>query len=145
MKKLAIGLLACLALLQVRAAEGDWMTDLGKAQAKAKAENKMVFMDFTGSDWCPPCKALHSNVLTSKEFTDYAKDNLVLVVVDFPREKKQSAELKAANQALSKRFNIEGYPTVIVLGPDGKQLKKDIGYSGQPASSFVADLKKLKK
>lgn len=145
MKKIALALFAGFTVLLAQAAESDWMTDLPKALAKAKAENKQVFMDFTGSDWCPPCKNLHKTVLTSETFLNYAKSNLVLVVVDFPRNKEQSAELKSANRALSSKYGIEGYPTVIVLDSTGKQLKKDVGYSGQSASSFVADLKKLKQ
>jgi protein disulfide-isomerase len=144
MKKTALCLAACWAMCQVGAAEGDWLTDFSKAQAKAKAENKMVLMDFNGSDWCPPCKALHKNVLTSQAFIDFAKDNLVLVDVDFPHHKKQAEELKKANQALSEKFNIEGYPTVIVLDGDGKTLKKAVGYDGQNATEFVAELQKLK-
>jgi thiol:disulfide interchange protein len=65
MKKIALCLIASWALLQVSAAEGDWLTDLSKAQAKAKTEKKLVLMDFNGSDWCPPCKALRKNVLSS--------------------------------------------------------------------------------
>jgi protein disulfide-isomerase len=145
MKKLIVTLLAGFTVLLAQAAESDWMTDLPKALTKAKAENKQVLLDFTGSDWCPPCKALHKNVLSNQTFLDYAKSNLVLVVVDFPRSKEQSAELKTANRALSKKYSIEGYPTVIVLDSTGKQLKKDVGYSGQSASAFVTDLKKLKK
>src|SRR6202040_3071968 len=109
-----VGLVCCLAL-RAAAAESDWMTDLPKAEAKAKAEKKLVLMDFTGSDWCPPCKALKKNVLSSPEFEKFAKDNLVLVEVDFPRSKAQTEELKKANEKLSEKFKIEGYPTVIVL------------------------------
>jgi protein disulfide-isomerase len=101
-------------------------------------------MDFNGSDWCPPCKALRKNVLDSQTFLDFAKDNLVLVDVDFPHHKQQTEEQKKANQALSDKFSIEGYPTVIVLDASGKQLKKMVGYDGQTAKDFVAELKKLK-
>lgn len=104
----------------------------------------MVLMDFNGSDWCPPCKALRKTVLNSQEFKDFAKDNLVLVDVDFPHQKQQTEELKKANKALSEKFSIEGYPTVIVLSPDGKELKKMVGYDGQSAKEFIADLQKLK-
>lgn len=145
MKKIAITLLACFTVLLANAAEATWMTDLAKAQAKAKAENKLVLIDFTGSDWCPPCKALHAKVLTSKEFTDFAKDNLVLVEADFPRRKAQSEELKAANAALSKQFKITGYPTVVVLDGAGKELDREVGYDGRDAAAYVAKLAKLKK
>jgi thiol-disulfide isomerase/thioredoxin len=144
MKKIALCLLASWAVWQVSAAEGEWLTDLSKAQAKAKAEKKMVLMDFNGSDWCPPCKALHSTVLTSQAFVDFAKNNLVLVDVDFPRHKQQTEELKKANQALSEKFSIEGYPTVVVLSSDGKELTKKVGYDGQSAKDFIAELQKLK-
>src|SRR5258705_9879855 len=118
MKALTIMALVCWTALQaVAAEEGQWMTDFPKAQAKAKAENKLVLLDFTGSDWCPPCKALHKNVLTSKEFQDFAKEKLVLVELDFPRQKSQSAELKKANRELQAKFSVDGYPTIIVIDP----------------------------
>lgn len=142
-KRLMIVLAVCCAAMQLHAAE--WLTDLPKALDKAKAEKKMVLMDFTGSDWCPPCKALHKTVLTSKEFEAYAETNLVLVEVDFPNSKPQTEELKAANKALSKKYEIEGFPTVIVLNGEGKQLSKNVGYSGESPKDFIADLEKLNK
>jgi thioredoxin-related protein len=144
MRKIAFCLLACWAVLQVSAAEEGWLTDLSKAKARAKAEKKMVLLDFNGSDWCPPCKALRKNVLSSPEFVEYAKKNLVLVDVDFPRHTQQPEELKKANQALSEKFSIEGYPTIVVLSSDGKELKKKVGYDGETTKAFIADLEKLK-
>src|SRR6266481_1993267 len=107
MNKLAIGLLAGWAFLQAGAAELEWQTDLAKAQAQAKKENKLVMLDFTGSDWCGWCKKLDAEVFSKPEFASYAKKNLVLVEVDFPRGKQQSAELKKANQALQDKYKIE--------------------------------------
>jgi protein disulfide-isomerase len=145
MKKITLGLLACWMLMIANAAEGEWLTDLTAAQTKAKAENKLVLVDFTGSDWCPPCKALHKNVLSAPEFTSFAKTNLVLVEVDFPRSKEQSKELKEANKALAEKYNVTGYPTVIVLNGDGKVLKRETGYGGDDAKDYIAKLAKLKK
>lgn len=145
MKKLALLLIAALANITLFAADGEWLTDLAKAQEKAKAEKKMVLIDFTGSDWCPPCKKLHSNVLASPEFAAFAKDNLILVEVDFPRSKEQSAELKKANAELKTKFEIKGYPTIIVLDGEGKELFKKVGYGGTPAKDYVEELAKLKK
>lgn len=145
MKKLLLLLTATFAAFTLSAAEGEWLTDFAKAQEKAKAEKKLVFLDFTGSDWCPPCKSLHNTVLTSAEFTKFAKDNLVLVEVDFPRSKPQSAELKAANRKLSDKFNIEGYPTIIVLDAAGKEIFREVGFGGTPAKDYVAKLAKLRK
>lgn len=145
MKKLALLLAATFVALQLHAADDGWLTDLPKAQEKAKAEKKLVLIDFTGSDWCPPCKNLHKTVLTAPEFTAFAKDNLVLVEIDFPNSKPQSAELKAANKELAKKFGITGYPTVVVLDASGKELFKKVGYGGTPAKAYVADLAKLKQ
>ncbi len=127
------------------AAEDAWITDVPKAMEQAKSQKKLVLLDFTGSDWCPPCKSLHKNVLTSEEFSKFAKDNLVLVDLDFPKAKPQSDELKAANKELSKKYGIKGFPTIIVLDVDGKELFRKVGYGGTPAAEYVADLAKLKK
>src|SRR6266702_7008943 len=115
MNKIVIGLVAGWALLQAGAAELEWQTDLSKAQAQAKKENKLVMLDFTGSDWCGWCIKLNKEVFSQPEFAKYAKENLVLVEVDFPRRKEQTEEMKKANQALQEKYKIEGYPTLIVL------------------------------
>ncbi|MCX6982126.1 MAG: thioredoxin family protein [Verrucomicrobia bacterium] len=145
MKALAFLLTLAFISSPLLAAEDTWLTDLPKALEQAKAQKKMVLIDFTGSDWCPPCKSLHKTVLTSVEFSKFAKDNLVLVELDFPKSKPQTPELKAANQELSKKYAIRGYPTVIVLDADGKELFKKVGYGGTPAAEYVAELAKLKK
>lgn len=145
MKKLMLTAVATFALAITQAAEGPWLTDYDAALAKAKQEQKLVLLDFTGSDWCPPCKALHKNVFSTKEFLDFAAKNLVLVELDFPKSKPQSAELKKANRELSKKFEIEGYPTVIILDGNAKQLSKDVGYRGEDAKRFIAKVEKLLK
>jgi len=132
-------------LCHATGADAEWMTDFGKAKEKAKAENKVMVMNFTGSDWCPPCKALHKNVFDSTEFVEFAKRNLVLVEVDFPTSKKQSEELKKANDDLAKQFNVDGYPTVIILDSTGKELSRDSGYGGEKPKEFIAKIEALKK
>src|SRR5947209_2105501 len=98
MKKIATLMLVCWSALSAIAGEKvQWLTDLPKAQAKAKAEHKLVMMDFTGTDWCPWCIKLNKEVFSTPEFSEFAAKNLVLVEVDFPRRKVQSNELKAAN------------------------------------------------
>jgi len=143
MKKIVIGLIACCALLRAGAEELQWLTDLPKAQAQAKKENKLVMLDFTGSDWCGWCIKLHKEVFSQPEFAAYAKKNLVLVEVDFPKRKEQTADLKKANQALSEKYKIEGYPTIIVLNGEGDQVGK-LDYMNSP-KPFIAKLDELKK
>jgi protein disulfide-isomerase len=145
MKKLTFALIACWALLRVNAAEPEWLTDLSKAQAKAKAENKMVLMDFTGSDWCGWCIKFDKEVLSTDKFKEYADKNLVLVVVDFPNKKPQSDELKQANAALGKKYGVDGYPTFVVLSKDGKEIGRQVGYSEGGPEAFIDKLNGFKK
>jgi protein disulfide-isomerase len=150
MKKIAIGVLAAgllagWALLNVNAAEADWLTDLPKAQAKARAENKVVLLDFTGSDWCGWCIKFNKEVLSTAEFKEYAARNLVLVELDFPRKKAQSPELKQANKALNEKYKVDGYPTFIVLNKDGKEIGRQGGYSAGGPKAFIAKIEKWKK
>lgn len=144
MKKLIVGLLAAVTVLQVSAEGSLWQTDLPKAQAQAKTEKKLVLLDFTGSDWCGWCIKLNKEVFSQTEFIEYAKKNLVLVEVDFPRKKQLSATQKQANEALGKQFKIQGYPTIIVLNGEGKKVG-ELGYQPGGPKAFVAELEKLKK
>jgi thioredoxin-related protein len=144
MRKIAMGLFVCGMLLRAGAEELNWTTDVPSAQAKAKAENKLVIMDFTGSDWCGWCIKLNKEVFSKPEFAEYAKKNLVLVEVDFPRAKKQTEQLQKANQELQKKYSIEGYPTIIVLDGQGKQVGQ-LGYMQGGPKAFITELEKLKK
>jgi protein disulfide-isomerase len=145
MKKLILGTLVAATLIGATAAESvTWLTDLPKAQAQAKAEKKLVMLDFTGSDWCGWCIKLNNEVFSKPEFAEYAKKNIVAVEVDFPNKKKLSAEQKKANDALAKKYGIQGYPTIIVLDADGKKVG-ELGYLKGGPKAFIAELEKLKK
>ena len=126
-------------------ADEGWLTNMEKAQVIAKKEGKMVLVDFTGSDWCPPCIALHSKVLATKEFKSYAKKNLVLVEIDFPRLKEISKEQKAYNQAQAKKYGLRGVPMVLVFDSKGKQVHKEVGFRGQSPAAYINKLKTLDK
>src|SRR5215475_7800483 len=143
MKKILVGLCACLAIAKAGAEDLTWLTDVPKAVASAKADNRLVMLDFTGSDWCGWCIKLHNEVFSKPEFAEYAKKNLVLVEVDFPQKKKQSEELKKANTALQEKYKIEGYPTIIVLDGEGKKVG-ELGYQPGGPKAFTAELDKLK-
>ncbi|MEO5717189.1 MAG: thioredoxin family protein [Chthoniobacterales bacterium] len=104
-----------------------WLTDFEAAKAEARSEDKLLLINFTGSDWCPPCMMLEKDLFSKPEFAQYSAKHLVLLEVDFPRRKKLSAEQQAANAKVAGDYGIEGFPTVIVLAPDSKPLGK-FGY-----------------
>jgi protein disulfide-isomerase len=145
MKRHLWSLLAALVLVQAGAAEPKWGTNLEQAQAQAKAENKLVFLLFTGSDWCSGCKMLARDVLSKPEFATYAEQNLVLVEADFPMRKKQDPALTKANEALMEKFGIEGFPTVVVFSGTGKRLGTTVGYDGGGTKSMIRKLDRYKK
>jgi protein disulfide-isomerase len=126
------------------AAESQWATDLTKAIAQAKAENKTVLADFTGSDWCTFCIKLHKDVFETRPFADYAKKNLVLVEIDFPNKKAQSDAVKRTNQQLQEKYKVEGFPTVILFNGEGKEIGRETGSDGEGQKSYLARIDKLR-
>jgi len=115
-----------------------WTEDYKAALETAKKDKKMVLLDFTGSDWCPPCKALNATVLTSDAFAQWTKDTFVLVDLDYPRAKPQDDATKKQNADLAKQYGIEGYPTIIILNSDGKEIGRQVGYGGEKPDEFIA-------
>ena len=103
------------------AAHDGWSTDLGQALAKAKATNKCVLVEFTGSDWCPPCIIMRQNVFSKPEFVKAASKKFILVELDFP---KGDQSLTEANKPLAEKYKIEGFPTVILFTPAGKEFTR---------------------
>ena len=146
MRKLSWTLFAGLLAFQLTAVAGlPWMTDLPKAQEQARKENKLVLLDFTGSDWCTWCQRLDKEVFSTKEFASFAKTNLVLVEIDFPDQKKQRPSLKKANEALQQKFQAESYPTIIVLNSEGKEVWRQVGYLEGGPKVWLTLLSALKR
>jgi thioredoxin-related protein len=124
--------------------EAQWMTSLDKAKADAAIRKVPILVDFSGSDWCGWCIRLDKEVFSQPAFKAYAKDNLVLLLLDFPRRTAQSEELKQANRALAEQFRVEGFPTVLLLDAEGKELART-GYQAGGAEAYVAHIKSLLK
>jgi thioredoxin-related protein len=114
--------------------------DQARVLERAKSENKMVLLDFTGSDWCPWCIKFDEEVLSTGKFNDYAATHLTLVTVDFPNSKEQSDALKQANQDLKNKYNVNGFPTFILLDSDGRELGRQVGYRPGGPDAFIAEL-----
>jgi protein disulfide-isomerase len=125
-------------------AELNWLTDFEAAAAKGKSDNKLVLLNFTGSDWCGWCKRLNAEVFSKPQFQEYAAKNLVLVELDFPRFKQQSDAVKKQNGQLASKYQIEGFPTVVVLNAAGKVVG-ELGYMQGGADAFIAALEQLRK
>ena len=103
--------------------EGDltWHTDVNQAIEISIAEKKPLFMFFTGSDWCGWCIRLQKEVFFKPEFVKWAKENLTLVELDFPRRKKLDELIRQQNDNLRQMF--AGVPKKWIDG-DNKILSK---------------------
>ena len=138
---MAVGTAAILSLPAAQAADG-WLVDFEKAKAQAAKEEKSILMEFTGSDWCPPCKALAKNVLTQDVFKTEMPKNFVLLKLDSPRDKsKQTPEEIEQYKVLAAKYSIQGVPTIFLADAKGRPYYQTVGYSGDPADKYVANLK----
>ncbi|EAR00287.1 thioredoxin family protein [Maribacter sp. HTCC2170] len=110
--------------------EPHWLTDYDKALKVAKKDKKNILLYFTGSDWCPPCKMLKTDLFDTDEFKSISKD-YVLLYIDIPRNKDllSSSQLKH-NKELVKKFNKKSvFPLLNITDAKGKSLDKYSGYS----------------
>ena len=119
-------------------AQSRWLTNPVEARNQARKENKAILLDFTGSDWCPPCKRLKAEVFDTPQFDEFARKKLVLLEVDFPRDKSRlDAATHAENAKLKQRFRVSSYPTVIILDQNSQELGRMSGYGGGSPEAYI--------
>ncbi|MGC4071306.1 MAG: thioredoxin family protein [Nibricoccus sp.] len=149
--KIFLGLLLSLTFAAVGAADektanapasAAWLTGADIAFQRSAELRRPVLINFTGSDWCVWCHRVRDEIFVQKHFLDYAANNLVLLEVDFPRGKKLPAELEKQNDALKEKYAVTGYPTLLLLDANGKELGR-LGYMQGGAKTFVRELKHL--
>jgi thioredoxin-related protein len=112
---------------------------------QAAKQDKMVLLDFTGSDWCGWCIKLRKDTFSKPEFQKFAEEKLVLVELDFPRAREQNADLKKQNQELAEKFGIEGFPTLVLLDPKGTEVTRNIGYLAGGPEGFAKWVESARK
>ncbi len=120
----------------------NWITDVKTAQATAATEGKPIFAFFTGSDWCGWCKRLEAQVFSHKEFQDYARENLVMLMLDFPRRSAQAPAQRRANESMAKQYGVRGFPTIVLTGENGREIGRT-GFQQMNPAQYVEHLKKL--
>ena len=138
MKLLLTSTFASLILATAATAGASWMTDIDSALAKAKKEKKNVLVEFTGSDWCPPCIMMDKKVFSKSEFTDAAKKDFILVKIDIPNKDKT---LKKKNSKVMKKYSVRGVPTVLLFGDDGTEFTRFTASRYPSVEQFLAHLK----
>jgi protein disulfide-isomerase len=137
--KIKVLLITCLSLFAInytiaQETKGGltWYTDIKKADEISKSSGKPIFAFFTGSDWCGWCIKLQKDVFSKKSFIDWAKQNVVLLELDFPRKKQLPPELAQQNSGLQQALQVQGYPTIwlMYLQPEKGTTKVNISTLG---------------
>ncbi|HVS71239.1 MAG TPA: thioredoxin family protein [Phycisphaerae bacterium] len=137
---------ACMAQTTAPAEKSDlpWTEDYAAAMAQAKKDHKLVLLNFTGSDWCVPCKALDRLVFASPEFHAWEAGKMELVTLDYPARTPQTDAIKARNKDLKDQYKVKGYPTILIVTPEGKELARTEGFDEDKgtAAEWLADVRK---
>ena len=136
MKKIIVALLLFVGSFAAEAQELVWETNVTKAMAVSNETKKPMLLFFTGSDWCGWCIRLQKEVLKTPEFAAWAKDNVVLVELDYPRRAPQTPEIKKQNAELQQAFGIQGFPTIVLVKATTKEGK--VNFSGIGSTGYVA-------
>jgi len=123
-----------------------WLTDYDNALKEAKKDDKNVLVYFTGSDWCPPCKMLKTDLFDSTDFKALS-DDYVLLYVDIPRNKDLlSPKQMAHNKDVMAKYNKKGvFPLLKIVNAKGNALDEYSGYSMNGEISYHLDLLKKYK
>ena len=141
MKKIYLIMVFFTGIIYAQSQELNWHTDVKEAISIGNKEHKPLLLFFTGSDWCGWCIRLQKEVLTTPEFAKWAKENVILVELDYPRRTPQTLEIKKQNDELQQVFGIQGFPTVYFANgteKDGKVNFKGLGSTGYVAGGPVA-------
>lgn len=117
-------------------ASNKWIESFDDAVSESKRTGKPILANFTGSDWCGYCVKLKKEVFSTPQFKSWAIENVVLLDLDFPRSTEQASWLKQQNRQLKDRYQIRGYPTVLLLSPSGSVMGK-LGYMND-ADKWIA-------
>jgi thioredoxin-related protein len=131
-----LALVTSLVLSVSAQAADEWHIKYDDAIAAAKKSGRPILADFTGSDWCGWCIKLKDEVFSTKEFKEWAAENVVLLELDFPRKKAQDAAIKAKNQELAKAHGVQGYPTILILNAEGKKIG-ELGYKAGGPKAWI--------
>jgi len=113
-----------------------WQTDVQKAIEMSKESGKPIFAFFTGKEWCSWCKKLDRQILSQQPFIEYAKQNLILLELDFPRGRR---DLPKDQLILARKFKIQGYPTVIVMDSETNLLGQT-GFEYMTPEQYVSHI-----
>ncbi|OVE82130.1 hypothetical protein BVY04_01725 [bacterium M21] len=145
MKFISRFIFVILLVSSIAASAGDaTYTDYESAKKAASKKGLPILIEFSGSDWCGWCIRLHEEVISRKAFKKFAKDEVIFYIADFPSNKQLPAKQKKKNEELAAQYNVEGFPTVLLIDKYGKLIART-GYVAGGAEKYVEHLRTLIK
>ncbi len=111
-----------------------------QVKAKAKAENKYIFMDVFAT-WCGPCKQMDAEVYPDDILGAYMNDKFISVKVQMDSTGKDNEQVRqwyADARAISQEYNITGFPTFLFFTPDAQLIYKGLGDKNVPDFTKLA-------
>lgn len=135
-----MALVAGLAVACLPARGGDdWLTSYEGALAAAEETGRPILTIFTGSDWCQHCLTLEKNVLHTETFREWARERVVLLMIDLPKQGISQEERHARSRVCIK-YGVRSFPSTLLVAPDGRKITGHSGYLGQSAAAWVSAL-----
>ncbi|CAN5456001.1 hypothetical protein BH23VER1_BH23VER1_00290 [soil metagenome] len=116
-----------------------WEKNPRVARQKAMAEGKFLLLAFVGMEWNPISRKLNEEVFGSPAFSAFAKDDLVLCYLNFPRSFPSDQEnVQAAYESFKNYCGVKGMPSVALFDPDGERFETIRGYrTGRPKTYYL--------
>jgi thiol-disulfide isomerase/thioredoxin len=114
---LIFGALLCLSLPAGAQGIDFFHGTFDEAKAKAKAEDKMIFVD-AYAEWCGPCKRMAAQVFTKPKAGEFFNANFINLKIDMEKEE---------NAVFAGEYPVSAYPTLMVLDAEGKLAQKKVG------------------
>ena len=128
---------------EYKAENEGWLVKMEEAYALSKETGKPIMANFTGSDWCGWCKRLTASVFAKEEFKKWAKDNVILLELDYPRRKTLPEEIRQQNAALQQAFKVRGFPTVWVFHLDKNETSGQYNIEGLGQTGYRKTVKEF--
>jgi len=121
-----------------------WLHSYSEAVSLSQSTSKPIVILFTGTSWCPACMKLEREVISNPEFSKSVGQKFIFLKAEFP-EYSESSVMASPYKPLLDRYNVNAFPTLVVVNANGQKLYTVNYKSGGPNVYAQELLQKLGK